>query len=80
MKILTKPMNSRLPFPSVYGYEEDGESSWVEVGSERIVVWIEGKTWPVCVSITTNYECKAGGYDYCTIGETDSDTNTWGVC
>ena len=80
MKTLTKPEKFQTVSPRIYGYEEEDESSWVEVGRERITVWVEGSSWPACVSIYTELECQAGGSDFCTIGETCSEENYWGNC
>ena len=71
MKILTKPVKSRLPSPCIYGYEDgaawfyDGQSI-VEYGDPPEVTWY-----------TTYLKCKSYGESpFCTAGDSFSITNT----
>ena len=84
MKVLTKPVKSRLSSPRIYGYEATDLSIgglYIEADRSRIVTSLGGR--PVCVSITTYYECwPTMNFGDCEPGTSPgySETINWGPC
>ena len=68
MKTLTKPVKSRLPFPCIYGYEDDGNGTDWFYDGESITEYGDP---PETTWYTTYYVCDSYGEDFnCLVGDT----------